>query len=525
MRHSSRRSRRHRNPQSKENQVKPFFSKTNDTGAVQTRREGSFFQAKLTIGQPGDKYEKEADATADAVVNRTGKGPAVQKMEGEGLQRVAISTPMEDEKLGTAEGRMRRDQEIQEKPEAGGGDLEKNKEEARMQPEDEEMAQEKKEAGEEEEMGMAKIDDDEAQLMEEEPEKQEDEGVATAQTKPDPGGGNQVAGAGLSGKVKDAKGKGRPIPETTRVEMESSFGVALDSVKVHTGKDAEEMNRSLHAQAFTVGEDIFFNSGKFNPENTSGKHLLAHELTHVLQQNGGEIRTKKKVGKKFEHQPGAVSPYKVISGTFDGKWFKLLGDGKEIYSVEASSGRPYTVSPADAKKCGGQASDSYMNNPLYVGIKDNGPIPEGTYVFSATRIGLFDAMEQLQIMSGSEFTDPFGQSMHGGDWGAGRVPLQPVSIKPGPKGCGNTSSRSGFYLHGGIMPGSSGCIDVGNSGFRDIAKQLQGHKGKVRVQVQYTQPAPQVNALQRALGRFTYPGQENPTLGQRIKAFFGGGSN
>jgi hypothetical protein len=66
--------------------------------------------------------------------------------------------------------------------------------------------------------------------------------------------------------------------------MESSFGVDLSGVNIHTDRDAIAMNKELGAQAFTHGKDIFFNSGKYNPDSSTGKHLLAHELTHTIQQ-------------------------------------------------------------------------------------------------------------------------------------------------------------------------------------------------------------------------------------------------
>ena len=72
--------------------------------------------------------------------------------------------------------------------------------------------------------------------------------------------------------------------------MEESFGTDLSTVRIHTGSSTMQMNKELHAQAFTHGRDIYVNAGKYDTSNTAGKHLLAHELTHVIQQ-GGSIRT------------------------------------------------------------------------------------------------------------------------------------------------------------------------------------------------------------------------------------------
>ncbi|HKJ78228.1 MAG TPA: DUF4157 domain-containing protein, partial [Prolixibacteraceae bacterium] len=70
-------------------------------------------------------------------------------------------------------------------------------------------------------------------------------------------------------------------------EMESVFGTDFSHVNIHTGARAVQMSRQLSAQAFAHGNNIYFNQGKYNPRSRPGKHLLAHELTHTLQQNSG----------------------------------------------------------------------------------------------------------------------------------------------------------------------------------------------------------------------------------------------
>ena len=150
-----------------------------------------------------------------------------------------------------------------------------------------------------------------------------------------------------------------------------------------------------------------------------------------------------------------------------------------------------------------------MNNPLYVGIKDRGAIPEGTFKFKAKNIAEFSTADQWKFTTSNDyFQDPFGRNMHGGDWGAGRVRLNPIKIVKGPKGCGDTKKRSGFYLHGGSFPGSSGCIDVGNAGFKSVLGFLAGYKKNVEIKVKYIHPAPEVGALDRSLGEAMYGVQE-----------------
>jgi len=83
-----------------------------------------------------------------------------------------------------------------------------------------------------------------------------------------------------------AGGTGSPLPDNIREYMGSQFGYDFNEVKVHADGEAANLARSLSAQAFTSGKDIYFGSGKYNPNSTQGRRLVAHELTHVIQQNG-----------------------------------------------------------------------------------------------------------------------------------------------------------------------------------------------------------------------------------------------
>ncbi|MEW7289048.1 eCIS core domain-containing protein [Aquimarina sp. 2304DJ70-9] len=259
-----------KNPHSnegKENKETPFFSKDSKKPFFNIVNGGAV-QTKLTVGQPGDKYEKEADTMADAVVNNTSK-PDIQNKEISSIQRESLATPQEDEKLGTAEQRMEEDKLVQEKPEIQkmGGEEE---EELQAKPEIQKMG------GEEEEELQTKP---EIQRMGGEEEEE-------LQTKSTSKTNSQTASAKVSQQIKSKSGKGRSLPTITKAEMESSFGQDFSGVNIHTDQEAVAMNKELGAQAFTHGNDVYFNSGKYNPDSSTGKHLLAHELTHVVQQNG-----------------------------------------------------------------------------------------------------------------------------------------------------------------------------------------------------------------------------------------------
>ncbi len=97
------------------------------------------------------------------------------------------------------------------------------------------------------------------------------------------GGGTRASDA-ISSKISDSRGRGSLIENKTRSFMEHGFGADFSNVRVHTDSNAISLNNELNAQAFTVGNDIYFNEGKYQPNSNSGKHLLAHELTHTVQQ-------------------------------------------------------------------------------------------------------------------------------------------------------------------------------------------------------------------------------------------------
>src|SRR5207302_7770675 len=104
--------------------------------------------------------------------------------------------------------------------------------------------------------------------------------------------------------VKDVvnSGAGAPLVGETRDFMESRMGADFSDVRVHTDAKASESARSVQAHAYTVGSDVVFQSGQYTPENDSGKRMLAHELTHVVQQRSGPVAgTPAEGGIKISH--------------------------------------------------------------------------------------------------------------------------------------------------------------------------------------------------------------------------------
>ena len=93
----------------------------------------------------------------------------------------------------------------------------------------------------------------------------------------------------MAANIQNLRGGGRALPAETRAFFEPRFGMDFSNVRVHTGARAEEAAESIGAKAFTLGNDIAFSSGQYSPSSHEGRNLLAHELTHTVQQRGPTV--------------------------------------------------------------------------------------------------------------------------------------------------------------------------------------------------------------------------------------------
>ncbi|WP_084669197.1 DUF4157 domain-containing protein [Spirulina major] len=96
----------------------------------------------------------------------------------------------------------------------------------------------------------------------------------------------------LESSIKKAKGGGQSLNTNLQAKMGEAMGADFSGVKVHTDSQSDQLNQAVQAKAFTTGSDVFFRKGEYNPGSKGGQELIAHELTHVVQQNGGAVQTK-----------------------------------------------------------------------------------------------------------------------------------------------------------------------------------------------------------------------------------------
>jgi hypothetical protein len=132
--------------------------------------------------------------------------------------------------------------------------------------------------------------------------------------------GEQEVGTNLEAAIERKRGSGQTLDEPLRAHMESALGSDFSGVRVHTDSESDSLNRALNAVAFTTGQDVFFSRGAYSPDTSAGRELVAHELTHVVQQGGSSTVQGKMVlgepGDRYEQEAESVAR-QVCSAPFE----------------------------------------------------------------------------------------------------------------------------------------------------------------------------------------------------------------
>jgi len=213
------------------------------------------------------------------------------------------------------------------------------------------------------------------------------------------------------------KGGGSALPDNTRQFMESRFNADFSGVRVHTGSHAQSLSTQIHAQAFTHGNDIYFNNGKYAPHTSGGGLLLAHELTHTIQQGASKSNAASNANTSVARKPIIQRSFgapvtqldnaiqhaksqegKINAGTegpdgYRTGWEQLLEIFKSTFGedkvISGSGGTavPGTVSEMDIKKkrtaTGVEVVDPAHTDRTMTGDRDAMPSWCGIFVFWA----------------------------------------------------------------------------------------------------------------------------------------------
>lgn len=268
---------------------------------------------------------------------------------------------------------------------------------------------------------------------------------------------------------------GRPLDGSTRAFFAARFGHDFGDVRVHDDAAAGASARGVHALAYTVGNDVVFGPGQYSPGTSAGRHLLAHELTHVIQQRGRPAATIQRHKDDLVGYTGGQSGRVIV-----------LNAGTPSYVAAAVSGHP-----------------GHGENEPSVG-----PIPTGTYAMQpgVTRATVASIQSGVCGANGigsgyQEITSSDRSSCEGAHycnvpcpttdnpgqkcytpldcWGPKRIKIQGSKTVTTPEG--KRKTRDGFYLHGGNPRDavSSGCVKTLDNGVFAEIRKLTGVKGAV----------------------------------------------
>jgi peptidoglycan hydrolase-like protein with peptidoglycan-binding domain len=213
-------------------------------------------QPKLTVNQPGDRFEQEADRVAGEVMGMSGYQSAAQGAAAQsGLSRRQPA-------CSGCKGELQR--ELQRES-AGQGENTKTTIHARQMP-----------------------------------------------------GQTSEAGANLERQAGAVRGSGQPLPESVRSFFEPRFGHDFSPVRVHTDRQAAQAAQAVQARAYTLGKDIVFGAGQYAPATIEGKRLLAHELTHTVQQaSEGATGIQRTIGDGHDLASPRFAGDPVLEAVFD----------------------------------------------------------------------------------------------------------------------------------------------------------------------------------------------------------------
>lgn len=241
-----------------------ILSATNPSASSPTPVVGLPLQAKLTIGEPNDKYEQEADRVAHDVVQRIN------------APNTASSKDAEDE-TSTTNSAQQVQRQIAPPAMTGGFDL-TSKWLSHPSPPPSAFGQPL----------QAKLTPRESPIQRETQEEDDELQMKPLLQRKSVSSGD--ASNELESSINRARSGGQSLDAGLQQSMGQAMGADFSNVKVHTDSTADSLNQSIQAKAFTTGQDVFFRQGAYQPGNRGGQELIAHELTHVVQQSNHSIK-------------------------------------------------------------------------------------------------------------------------------------------------------------------------------------------------------------------------------------------
>jgi hypothetical protein len=253
----------------------PFVARAGRSNFFAPARPG--VQTKMTVNKPGDKFEQEADKTADKVMRMSAPSAVA---EGEKLKREPEEKPWKRE-----EEKILRAAMPEEKVQRAEDDK------IQRASADEQTVQRR----EEEKILRASTSEEKVQKGEH-PQIQKEADRDEKLQREAPAGTPPAIDSGVQTAIYDKMTGGEPLPTDVRANMEARFNADFRDVRIHRDDQSVALSNQLGARAFTYRNHIFFSRDQYQPGTSDGKQLLAHELTHTIQQGyavqrGAEMST------------------------------------------------------------------------------------------------------------------------------------------------------------------------------------------------------------------------------------------
>jgi hypothetical protein len=251
-----------------------FFRKPGEASFFHAGKSNAFInypvQAKLTVSTPDDPHEKEADSVADKVM----------RMPDSASAQAATPITSREEKIERKE-----EEEVQPKKDP----LLNHRISCKEDQEDKadrklNMSLQRKPSPQSDTLFRSTADENENHSVD-----RKNISLHRSDIIQCSGRGPPQSSVPFQDNLAASKGAGSDLPGHTRGFMESRFNADFGKVRVHTGPNAQEMTDQVQAQAFTHGNDIYFNKDKYSPDSSGGRLLLAHELTHTIQQGASPV--------------------------------------------------------------------------------------------------------------------------------------------------------------------------------------------------------------------------------------------
>jgi hypothetical protein len=295
---------------------------------------GRLLQAKLRVSQPDDVHEQEAERVADQVMRMMGRGGEQNPVPG---KAGAATAPGSHVQRALTEEEEEDEESLElNRQQASGADVvrvehferpqiqrmcsacEEKEVQRQVSPEEEEEEEEELQlsrkradgadvvrVGQSERPQISRkcstCEEEEVQRQASPEEEEEEDEIVQRQASPEEeeeedellqpkreSGGGSEAPSSVDAYVGGASHGGQPLSSDLRAQFEPRFGYDFSQVRVHTDAGAAESAQSVNALAYTVGRNVIFGAGQYAPQTSTGQRLLAHELTHVVQQGHAE---------------------------------------------------------------------------------------------------------------------------------------------------------------------------------------------------------------------------------------------